>query len=440
MTKSRTIAHIRTLRANSQRTIFDVCLMMIGKMMKTKITQLSLAMLIAGISGMSAHAADNAIESANVLEFNDKSVLFVGDSQGGNIVAYETMAANNPKKGMSYGLFDLSSDIEKLLGVKNGDYLIKDLALHPESNEAYIALSVIEDGQYQPKIVIANQAGDVRLMDLGRKHTTLNVKHAPAESFMFYDKVNGRSLTFTDIEYHKGKLYISGLSNQDFKSSLRVADYPFTGKASFTSVEIYHAVHNQNETRAPIRTLTIANFNGEDHIVAAYTCTPLVTIPLSALKDGKHIVGKTVSELGYGNTPLDMISFTGQDMKQNKFPAILVTNKERQANVLPVEGIAAASAISTPSGFASAGFTGYAVPLSGLSQVADQDGYHIAALRRNAESGKLELVSYLKNLFFRLSEFQGEYEMPNFSYTEAQAKSTKPFQDMMKKDEGYPTK
>ncbi len=263
--------------------------------MKTKITQLSLAMLVAGISGMSAHAADSAIESANVLEFNDKSVLFVGDSQGGNIVAYETMAAKNPKKGMAYGLFDFSADIEKLLGVKNGDYLIKDLAVHPESNEAYIALSVIEDGKYQPKIVIANQAGDVRLMDLGRKHTTLNVKHAPAESFMFYDKVNGRSLTFTDIEYHKGKLYISGLSNQDFKSSLRVADYPFTGKASFTSVEIYHAVHNQNETRAPIRTLTIANFNGEDHIVAAYTCTPLVTIPLSALKDGKHVVGKQES-------------------------------------------------------------------------------------------------------------------------------------------------
>lgn len=414
--------------------------MMRSKNMKTKVTQLSLAILITGLPGMSVHAAESAVQSANVLEFNDKSVLFVGDSQGGNIVAYETMAAKNPKKGMGYGLFDFSADIEKLLGVKNGDYLIKDLAVHPESNEAYIALSVIEAGQYQPKIVIANQAGNVRLMDLSRKHTTLDVKHAPAESFMFYDKVNARSLTFTDIEYHKGKLYISGLSNQDFKSSLRVADYPFTGKASFTSVEIYHAVHNQNETRAPIRTLTIANFNGEDHIIAAYTCTPLVTIPLSALKDGAHVTGKTVSELGYGNTPLDIISFTGQDMMQNQFPAILVTNKERQANVLPVEGIAAASAITTPSGFKPAGFTGYSAPLSGLSQVADQDGYHIAALRHNAESGKLELVSYLKNMFFRLSEFQSEYEMPNYAYTESQAKSMKPIQEMMKKDEGYAAK
>ena len=147
-----------------------------------------------------------------------------------------------------------------------------------------------------------------------------------------------------------------------------------------------------------------------------------------------------MSELGFGNTPLDMISFTGQDMKQNKFPAILVTHKERHANVLTVEGIAAASAITTPAGFAPAGFTGYAAPLSGLSQVSDQDGYHIAALRRNAESGKLELVSYLKNLFFRLSDFQGEYEIPGYAYNEAQAKSMKPVQEMMKKDEGYPTK
>lgn len=408
-------------------------------MMKAKITQLSLALAIAGLSAMNAYAADSAIQSVNVLEFNDKNVLFVGDSKSGNIIAYETKAAENPKKGMGYGLFNFSGDIEKLLGVKSGDYLIKDLAVHPVSNEAYIALSVIDNGKYQPKIVIANQAGDVRLMDLDSKHSKLSVKHAPAKEFMFYDKVNSRSLTFTDIEYHKGKLYISGLSNQDFKSSLRVADYPFNGESSFTSVEIYHAMHGQNETRAPIRTLTIANFNGEDHIIAAYTCTPLVTIPLSDLKDGKHITGKTVAELGYGNTPLDMISFTGQDMKGNKFPAILVTHKERQANVLPVQGLAAASALTTPAGFAPAGFTGYSAPLSGLSQVADQDDYHIAALRRNPESGKLELVSYLKNLFFRLSDFQSEYEMPNYSYPESQKKSMKPTQDMMKKDEGYPT-
>ena len=58
--------------------------------MKAKITQLSLALAIAGLSAMNAYAADSAIQSVNVLEFNDKNVLFVGDSKSGNIIAYET--------------------------------------------------------------------------------------------------------------------------------------------------------------------------------------------------------------------------------------------------------------------------------------------------------------------------------------------------------------
>lgn len=105
-------------------------------------------------------------------------------------------------------------------------------------------------------------------------------------------------------------------------------------------------------------------------------------------------------------------------MQQNQFPAILVTNKERRANVIPIEGLAAASVITAP-----AGFTGYSAPLAGLSQVVDQDAYHISALRRNPESGKLELVSYLKNLYFRLSDFQSEYEVPNYVYSETQEKT-----------------
>lgn len=407
--------------------------------MNMNITQLGLASAIFGLSSISAFANNNTIQSANVLEFSDNGVLFVGDSKSGTIAAFETAATENQHKGQAFGQFDFGADIEKLLGISNDDYLIKDLAVHPISNEAYIALSVIEEGQYQPKIIVTSQSGAVRLMDLANKSSTLHVEHAPADDFMFYDKLTSRSLTFTDIEYHKGKLYISGLSNQDFRSSLRVADYPFNGKSSFTTVEIYHAVHNQNETRAPIRTLTIAHFNGEDHIVAAYTCTPLVTIPLSDLQDGKHITGTTIGELGYGNTPLDMISFTGQDMQKNQFPAILVTNKERQANVLPIEGLAAASALTTPAGFAPAGYTGYSAPLAGLSQVADQDDYHIAALRRNPDNGKLELVSFLKNLFFRLSDFQSEYEVPDYVYSENQSKTMKPIQTMMKKDEGYST-
>ena len=46
----------------------------------------------------------------------------------------------------------------------------------------------------------------------------------------------------------------------------------------------------------------------EPHLLAAYTCTPLVKFPISALSKDK-VTGTTVAELGNRNRPLDMIVY-----------------------------------------------------------------------------------------------------------------------------------
>ena len=102
---------------------------------------------------------------------------------------------------------------------------------------------------------------------------------------------------------HANKLYVAGLSNRVFASTLRVYDLPFSGRTQATTVEMYHPVHNQIETRAPIRTMVILPVAGVPTLLAAYTCTPLVAIPLSDLKDGAHIAAKTIAELGWGSEP-----------------------------------------------------------------------------------------------------------------------------------------
>ena len=55
--------------------------------------------------------------------------------------------------------------------------------------------------------------------------------------------------------------------------------------------------------------MEIVTLGGREYILAAYTCTPLVTIPLDSIRDGAHVSGKTIAELGYGNTPIDFISY-----------------------------------------------------------------------------------------------------------------------------------
>ena len=52
------------------------------------------------------------------------------------------------------------------------------------------------------------------------------------------------------------------------------------------------------------------------------------------------------------------------------------------------------------------GTASYTLPLTGVLKLDNQDDYHVVALERNADNGKLELVSYLKNLWFRLDNFR----------------------------------
>ena len=421
------------------------------KLLKTGIL-FSLLLIISSCGEKSSNAKDDVlainsknsnkpsdIATANVLEFTPNGVLFVGDSYTGTIVAFETENTENAAKGSAYNLKDFDSKIEKLLGVQSDEMIIKDLAVHPQTNEAYIAVSYISYDAYVPAIIIANQAGNLRLMDLASKNTKLKLTNAYDKDYKFYDEFEAKQLSITDIDFHKNSIYISGLSNQDFSSTLRIADYPFNGKSTTTSVEIFHAMHGQNETRAPIRSLTVVNLEGKDHILAAYTCTPLVTIPLDALVDGAHVKGKTIGDVGYGNTPIDMLKFMGEDMQKNKFEVVLLTNKNQAANVLPVGGVAEANkgkGLTTFQGFGAFGFQGYKAPLAGLSHVADQDAYHILSIRRDFDSGDLQLVSFMKNLYMRLSDFQSEFELPGYTYSEEQ-QWVKELQDMMKADEGF---
>ena len=49
--------------------------------------------------------------------------------------------------------------------------------------------------------------------------------------------------------------------------------------------------------------------NGEQHLIAGYTCTPLVKFPINNLKPGEKVRGVTIGEFGNGNRVLDMIMY-----------------------------------------------------------------------------------------------------------------------------------
>lgn len=138
-------------------------------------------------------------------------------------------------------------------------------------------------------------------------------------------------------------MLVAGLSNEEFSSTLRAIPFPFQKIANGTSVEIYHGAHGKFETRSPIRTFVPFMVGKEPQLLAAYTCTPLVQFPISELKPGAKIKGKTIAELGNRNRPLDMIVY-----KKDGKDWLLLANSARGVMKITTDDMVNAESITTP--------------------------------------------------------------------------------------------
>jgi hypothetical protein len=108
-------------------------------------------------------------------------------------------------------------------------------------------------------------------------------------------------------------------------------------------VEIYHGAHGRFETRAPVRTFVPFKIGSQDHILAAYTCTPLVQFSLNEVKPGAKIKGKTIGEFGNRNRPLDIIVYE----KDGK-TFLLIANSSRGIMKITTDKIDSTESIVDP--------------------------------------------------------------------------------------------
>jgi len=404
-------------------------------LMKSVVMVLSMGALSSPVN------ADALPMSATVLEFAESNTLFVADSDSGQIFAYQLPDIAPATRSESYNLEGAGTSIAALLNVAPTDVNYHDIAIHPRSKEAFISVSYLQGKQKRAALIKANQKGHIEKVNLSQfKHTVKALTDTAEEAVTFWRDIPATTLAITDLDYVNGTLYVSSLSTGEFASTLRKVDYPFTDKDTRSQIEIYHTVHNQTETRAPIRAMEVLNLNGVETVVAAYTCTPLVTISTAQLSDGAHVKGKTIAELGYGNTPLDVIHFTATDHTQQQEDFVLVVNKERSADLIRVADLTEANkkdGLSTPEMWAKAGVPTRPVPLSGVMQAADQDGQFIATLKRNMRTGDVDLVSFRKGAYFRLNDFISEYNFNDYQYYPEQ-EMFRQFQNLLKTDAGYP--
>ncbi|NQZ45491.1 MAG: hypothetical protein HRT65_14390 [Flavobacteriaceae bacterium] len=383
------------------------------------------------------------LDGANVLAFGPDNVLFIGDSKGARIYAVTT-EATELKDAIPYNLegFDLLAG-EKL-GLSPRDVIINDMKIHPMSQEAYVSIKLGHEPSAKSVIAIVNPTtSEIRLLKIGKANTIqVSIDNPASPDLVFWEETPASTLSITDIDYHDGHIYVAGLTNSEFASTLRKIEYPFDNvQESVNSIEMYHAVHTQNETRAPIRTMLFDKINGESTLLASYTCTPLVTIPVDQIEKGANIVGKTIAELGFGNTPIDMLIVTTQGFDGSTGKSLLVTNKNRGGTMIPYESLISGTEGQGMAGqqvMYASGLEGIQeIPLANVMQIDIQNAQRLGVVRRNIETGGIDLISELTGTYLRLSDYISEYDFPDYRYPEVQ-EGTKQYHDMVKQMEGYP--
>ncbi len=294
------------------------------------------------------------------LAFGPDGVLFAADGQEVSITALQLakqMAGGAP------GTKDvpaIDQKIAALLGIDVKNLLITDMVVNPETRNTFISVMRGQGAGATPVLLRVDGAGNIDVISFDQvRYARIALPNPPPSETPlvlgerkipvanYPDKVDPKGLmgiqTITHMAYIDGNLYVSGLSNEEFASKMRVIPYPFVTADNGTSVEIYHGSHGQLETFSPVFTFVPYTIDGEPSIVASYLCTPLVKFPVSALKPGSKVQGTTIAEFGNRNRPIDMIIYTknGQDF-------ILMSNNMRGVMKVPTSPFGQAPAIATP--------------------------------------------------------------------------------------------
>jgi len=136
-----------------------------------------------------------------------------------------------------------------------------------------------------------------------------------------------------------------------------------------------------------VRTFVPYMVHNEQYIVAAYTCTPLVIIPVKALKSGAKVTGTTIAELGMGNRPLDMIAY-----RKEGHDFLLIANSYRGVLKLSAENLDRYTPIVEPEQMAGVPFKRIS-GLRGVRRLTTLDNAN-ALILADGEEGSLDLRSF----------------------------------------------
>ena len=234
-----------------------------------------------------ANGTNPAFKTIGPLAFSPDGVLFAGDTQAASIFALDLGKAATGGAPGAKAIPAFDQKVAALLGTDVREITVTDLAVHPKTRNAFASVMRGQGTNAQPALLRIDGAGKIEVVAFGDvKFSKVDLPNAPAANPG--DQRNARTSSITDMAFVDGRLYVAGLSNEEFSSKLRSVSYPFNTVDNGASVEIYHGNHGQFETRSPVYTFVPYKVKGETNLIAGYLCTPLVKFPVNSLQVGRQ--------------------------------------------------------------------------------------------------------------------------------------------------------
>jgi hypothetical protein len=179
--------------------------------------------------------ATGLVESAGALAFGPDNVLFIGDTKGAAVHAFQLPpGAFTPQTNVLLGnaktfegrdlVRSIDQKLAALMGTSPDQIVINDMVAHRPSKQVFMSVHRGRGPDAIPVIVKVND-GHLEVLDLDKfPHSKVRITDVPGQETLEFGQ-RERNLAITDITYHKGEIFVAGISNARRRACSRRNDW-----------------------------------------------------------------------------------------------------------------------------------------------------------------------------------------------------------------------
>ena len=152
--------------------------------------------------------------------------MYAADSQAGKIYALDLGAQANGGAPGTANVDNLTQKIAAMLGTDAAQVAVTDLAVDARTRNSFVSVMRGQGPAARPALLRVDGAGAISVINTDAlQFTSVDLPNLPAPNA---GGRTPRSQSITQVRFANGRVWASGLSNEEFASKLWSIAYPFT--------------------------------------------------------------------------------------------------------------------------------------------------------------------------------------------------------------------